>query len=247
MAASTIALLAPIPVRAQEESIHWAYASIFGTGRYSLDGQVETTVIGATPNWVRREPVLAASGDKIVGIRIRMPVSLGAHDVSSLQAIEGLSLSSVNAVSVVPGVEIEIPMSDRWSLKSLNYAGFGTEIRGGADARIFRAGFRSSLKFDSEKSALAFVTGLERFGYSASGGDSDAINLISAGIDVERPLSDTRIGNVPVAIHWHMLYSHYLDSLGFDLSSLDVDPTLISSEWELGGRFQSPRFATRLR
>lgn len=237
-----IVLLGPVAAWGQDDTIHWAYASYFGFGRYSLDGQVDTTVISATPGRVQRRPESNDDGTRRMGIRIRVPISIGAHELSSLDGIGDISLRSVNAISVVPGVEVELPMTQRWSLKSLAYAGFGTETRGGDDARIFHIGIRSRLRFERPKGLLYFVSGLERFGYSASGGASDAISAVIAGFEVERPLANKRLGGEPLAIHWHIHYSDYVESLGLslstlDLSALDIQPSSIDREWEVGTAF----------
>jgi hypothetical protein len=230
--------------------IHWAYASHFGTGRYSLAGGTETSVLSVAPRWVWREPEIEESGRPRPGFEFRLPISVGTHEFPSLDSIGGLTADSVNAVSVVPGVEVEWPMSDRWSLKTLGYLGFGTETGGGVDARIFRLGFRSRLAFDFEDTRMFLVSSLERIGYSADDDSSDAINLLATGLDFSRPLDNTKLGGDPLEIHWHVLYTNYLDTLGLDLSRVNLAPVSIGNEWELGvafGKQSSPLRFWRLK
>jgi hypothetical protein len=227
-------VLFTLAVPAQEEGIHWAYAAYFGTGRYSLDGRLDTTVVSFAPGRTLREPEILESGKRTLGYRIRVPVSLGAQEFGSLAQINQLALDRINAVSIVPGIEIDIPMSERWSLKSLAYLGLGAETGGGVDSKIFRFGFRSQLKFQFDQTEMALVNGIGRIGYSADDGSSDAINLIKTGLDFGRPLTEKKIGGDPVAINWHILYTNYLDSFGLDLSGARLRPSAFSSEWELG-------------
>jgi hypothetical protein len=128
-------------------------------------------------------------------------------------------------------------MSERWRLKALTYLGLGTESGGGADARIFRIGFRSQLGFMFGDTEMLLINGIGRIGYSADDGASDQINLLLTGLDFARPLKNTKIGGVPVRIHWHVLYTDYLDTLRLDFSEFSAPQASIDSEWELGMAF----------
>jgi hypothetical protein len=221
-------------VHGQEESIHWAYASYFGTGRYSLDGQLDTTVVGFSPGRSLREPRISESGKRQPGLRIRVPISLGAQEFSSLGQIGELSLDRISAISVVPGVEIEIPMSERWSVKSLAYLGLGSEPGNGINAKIFRFAFRSRLSFQFDETRMQLLNGVGRIGYSADNGASDAISFLLTGLDFSRPLKEKKIGGDSLQIHWHVLYTNYVESFGLDLAGASIRPGVISAEWELG-------------
>jgi hypothetical protein len=221
-------------VRAQDESFHWAYAAHFGTGRYALNGHSETIVLSVAPGWTWREPFLDQAGERRPGFRFLLPVAIGAYEFSSFNQIGKLNLGSINSISAVPGVEIRIPMSERWTLKTLGFVGLGTETGGGTDARIFRLGFRSQLRFMPKKTELLLVNGIGRIGYSADGGLSSQINLLLTGFDFRRPLQNRKIVGVPANIHWHVLHTRYLDSLGLSLAEFSARPVTVSSEWELG-------------
>jgi hypothetical protein len=226
----------PQPAAAQSSGFHWAYASYFGTGRYTLDGHSDTVVLSFAPAWSWRQPSLNAAGERTIGFRFRLPVSIGTAEFDSLDSIGGLTLDSVNAFSVVPGVEVEIPVSERLSLKPLGYVGMGWQPHAGDRAGIFRFGLRARLGFRFGDTRMHLVQGVERIGYAADAGDSDALNLISMGLDFDRPLNDTRIAGSLAEISWHLQYTRYLDSLGLDLRAVSPAPTL-SSEWELGAAF----------
>ena len=236
IALCAIGFCLPGPAVAQE-SIHWAYASYFGTGTYSLDNGVRAVLLGLSPKWEWRSASISESGRRTAGIEFRLPVSVGVHEFSDLEDIGQITPQSVNAVSIVPGVHIEIPMAERWSLKTLAYAGMGTEIGNNVDASIFRLGFRSQVRFDLRNTEMSLVNGIERIGYSDSNSVSDAINLLTTGLDFSRPLRRKKLGGAPVVIHWHAMYTSYLDSFGLDLADTALEPVSIGSEWELGVAF----------
>lgn len=235
---------------AAQSGIHWAYASYFGTGRYSLDGGPDTVVLAASPRWVWRSPSISESGKRSLGFEFRLPISVGAHEFGSLDLIEEITPDSVNAVSVVPGVEIEIPMSDRWRLKSMAYLGLGTDTQSNIDAEIFRLGFRSRLRFEIDQTEMYLVNGLERIGFSASNDVSDAINLVTAGLQFSRPMAEKKLNDDPLELHWHVMYTSYFDTLGLEFSEATLRPDTLGGEWELGiafGKRDQPLTIWRLR
>ncbi|MDX1562153.1 MAG: hypothetical protein R3305_04470, partial [Gammaproteobacteria bacterium] len=56
-----------------------------------------------------------------------------------------------------------------------------------------------------------------------------------------------RLGGDPVHLHWHVLYPHYLDTLGLNLTELAVDPVIVDAEWELGVGFSKGDRPLKLR
>jgi len=241
-----VASTLPCLASARDESFHWAYATHFGTGRYTLDGRTETVVLSVSPGWTWREPSLGSDGSRTIGYRFRFPVAVGTTEFESLDAINDLGLDSISALSVVPGVEIEIPVTGRWSLKPLAYLGLGAELGGGEHAGIFRLGLRSRLVFDLGDTDMHLVNAVERIGYSESGGSSDAFNLVLTGLDFSRPLENSRIGGERVVIGWHVMYTSYVDSLGLDIRAASLRPATISGEWELGVSFGKQSSRLRL-
>lgn len=194
-------------------------------------------MLAVSPGWSWREPELPESGRRRPGYRFEVPVSIGSHEFDSLDSIGNIRPASINAVSVVPGVEVEWPMSERWSLKALGFVGLGVETGSDAQAEIFRFGFRSQLAFDLDDTRMFLVNRIGRIGYSADDGSSDAINLVSTGLDFGRPLENKRLGDDPLSLHWHVMYTDYVGSLGLDLSGLSLGSGSLSSEWELGVAF----------
>jgi hypothetical protein len=205
------------------------------------------------PGWTWREASLAESGERSIGYRFRFPIAIGAHDFSGLGALDAhdaldeLSLDNVSTISVMPGVDIEIPVSQRWSLKALAFAGYGTVTGNAESATIFRLGLRSRLGFDLGASHLSLVNGVGRFGFDPSLGPSSAINLVMSGVDVTRPLQHLGLGGEPAAINWHLLYTRYTDTIGLDLITQQLDPVVVDAEWELGFSFskQTGRLALK--
>lgn len=105
-----------MPVAAGDEeggNVHWAYASYFGTGTYELGNSKTVTVLRPTPRWTYRQGAFEEDGSRTLGWRFRVPVAVGFHkfDFDDLPGI--IDSDNVGSVSVIPGVEMDIPVTRR--------------------------------------------------------------------------------------------------------------------------------------
>ena len=217
--------------------MHWAYAAFFGTGHYSLDGESETTVLRISAGHVFRQAALDETGMRTVGVRLKVPFAIGAHEFDSPDLFPSFTFDSINSFSIVPGVEFDIPIAARWSLKPLIYVGMGTETDGDVDAEIFRLGLRSERVFATSPTSVTLYNSLLRMGYSADDDSSDAVSLFEMGLDFGRSLANRKLGGAPVRIYWHALYTRYFDELTLDSGDFSLVTAGIDSEWEVGAGF----------
>jgi hypothetical protein len=231
------ALLVVAAGTARAQSIHWAYAAFYGTGVYSLDGETETTMLRVSGGRILRHAELDETGARTVGIRVRVPFAIGAHEFESPDLLPTLRFDSINSFSIVPGVELDVPIAAHWSLKPLGYVGWGMETGSDVDARIFRLGLRSERVFEPSETSVTLYNSLLRMGYSADDGNSDSANMLEIGLDFGRSLENREIGGTPVRIYWHALYTHYFDELTLDSGDFSLEPAGIDSEWEIGAGF----------
>jgi hypothetical protein len=219
------------------DPVHWAFASYFGTGRYVVDDRVDTFILSFTPGWERREASLTEDGERELGIRFRLPVAVGVHDFSPSDFIGDLDLDDVGTVSVVPGVEIEIPVTERFRLKTLSYLGWGSELGSSRSAIIHWLGLRSQLRFELSDTEMFLVNELSRVGYSSNSSVSGSVVPLMAGLDFRRRLKNKQIGGEPLYINWHVAYTNYLDGLNLDLRDRETTAPDIGKEWQLGFAF----------
>lgn len=189
-----------------------------------------------SPSWLWREARLAVDGQRSLGIRFRFPVSIGAYEFAALEGIGSLRPESIDAISVVPGTEIEIPMTERWRLKALGFAGLGKEAGGAAHARIFRLGFRSRYDIQIDETQMSLVSSLERMGFSDAD-ESSALNMLSLGLDFSRTMKEKKFGDTRLVLHWHVSVTDFGDRFGLDATVREANPVTTSGEWELGFAF----------
>jgi len=217
-----------------EDVVHWAYAAFFGTGRYEVRGSEDVYVLSYEPRWELRPPARDPAGRRRPGISLRFPVSVGVHELNIDNALD---TGNVRTVSAVPGVDFELPMSDRWSLRPVLHAGYGSQTGGGSSAWIYWTGLRSELKFGHGDLEWALVNALTYVGYSAdSGPDGDGLPLLT-GFEFQRPLGDKKIGGSQVMLHWHAAYTTFLKDLDFQVAGLSEERLDLPNQWELGVAF----------
>jgi len=235
--AACLGLLTSPAARAQtdaEAAIHWAYAPYFGTGWYRAEGAEEILALSFRTGKILREAELGPNGERRIGLRLRFPVAVSVHNLDSNPPFGGFDLDNLSAISAVPGVEIEIPMNERWSLKSLSYAGWGTRLDGTDSAYIYWAGIRSSLSFGDGPLRWSMINGLTGVGYRPKGLPSDLVLPLLTGFEFSRPLANRKLGDDMLYLNWHVAHSHYFDEVELGLPDAEGAPLRIDSEWELG-------------
>ena len=237
-------LPAPIP---------WAYSAYFGTGVYEVDGGETLYVIRVAPSWRIREGSLDEQGHRTIGWRIRVPIAFGLHEFDTSDLGSAVSLDNVSTIAAVPGVEFDIPMTDRWSLRPFANFGWGGQVGGGASAWVYWAGLKSRVTFSGDGFDWAIVNALTYSGYtdgaSAKGvhTSSRVLPLLTA-FEFDRPI-EKKIGGEPVHLYWTFGYTDYVADEPLLLGSL-VTSAHIDDEWEVGmafGRGKEPLKLWRLR
>jgi hypothetical protein len=228
-----------------EDPIHWAYGAYFGTGAYRLADGEKAYIVSARPRWQIRDAALDEQGRRQVGVVLRFPVAIGAYDFDASAIGQTLGLDNVGTLSVVPGVEIDIPMSARWSLKPLAYGGWGTELDGDASAWMYWTGIKSRLRFPGADTSWALVNALTYVGYSTNAGEHGNSLPLFTGFEFDRPLGAKKLADEQVVLHWHVGYTSYLNGLELfrdsNFEHLDLD-----GEWELGIAFGTGEEPLRL-
>jgi hypothetical protein len=234
--------------------IPWAYSAYFGTGVYEIDNGETSYVIRAAPSWRIREASLDEQGRRAIGWRIRVPIAFGLHEFDTSALASAVKLDNVSTITAVPGVEFDIPMTKRWSLRPFGAFGYGAEIGGGdSSAWVYWAGVKSRFTFPADGFDWAIVNALTYSGYTDDKSasrvhtSSRVLPLLTA-FEFDRPI-EKKIGGEPVHLYWTLGYTDYLANEPLLLGSL-VAPAHIDDEWEVGmafGRGKEPLKLWRLR
>ena len=215
--------------------VHWGYSAYFGTGWYQVGDAQDVFVLRPAPRWRWGQPGIDDDGRRNLGIEFRLPVTFGLNQLNADELSDILDSDNFGTVSVTPGIEVEIPITERWSLKPLAYLGWGTELNDPQSAWIYWAGLKSRYRLGNGKLNWSLVNSLEYIGYTPTDGPSSDAVPVMAGLEFQWPMGDKRLGGQPLYLDWHATYRAYLDNLNFVFGGGST--TKIADEWELGLAF----------
>jgi len=219
-----------------EESIdlvHYSYATLLGTGFYKV-GDRRVGVLRVPLSYQVRE---TESSNK-PGIRITIPVTVGVHNFE-LSDIPELRLDDLVTMTVMPGVEFNFQINDRWAVDPSVNIGYGRDLTNGDSSLLWGAGVRSRYAFETTKPALTLGSEALYSGYNPDKGSADSIVRLALGLDARIP-TGWSIGNSNLFVGTHAIAYYYPVSLTF--RSIDFDRFKTRTEFEFGlalGRYPS--------
>ena len=196
-------------VQDQQDLINWYYAATFGTGVYTAGDRT----VAALQLPFSRE--LRPVGEGRYGLKLRIPVTFGFYDYTFDEAFTGEFPDEVGTVSVMPGLEWELPLSHRWTLRPYFSAGIGQELSGNESALIYDFGFTSRFLLGEDKGVeFALVNSLTAAGYRPRGGPSQPFGVFALGVDLVIPMNLVLFGR-DAFIGFTPIYYYYFNKVSF--------------------------------
>ena len=212
----------PSDAAAQEQAsdgVHWAFSAYFGTGWYSVSGDRDVFVFRVTPEWELAEPSFEA-GERNFGWYLKTPVVTGLDRFDVDEVVEAVDLDNVTFLSVNPGIDVEIPVNDVWSLRPYASLGYGSALNGGESAWSYWAGIKSRvLIHGGTASTWHLVNNVGYVGYTPNAGPSDKFWPAMAGLEVSHAVRRKGAGRTtPWLLHWNAGYTYFGDDILFSRS-----------------------------
>jgi len=206
-----------------DELFNWYYASIFGTGFYRI-GEQQVAALRVPLRYELRP----ASAERW-GIRLTLPVT-AAFAPFDLRDFN-LGQVKTQGLTVLPGIELEIPLRQDWWLRPYANLGGGWEFHSGASSTIFSLGATTlHTRPLGEASRLALGGKLGYAGYSA-GSEASQLVQLSLGTEVAVP-AGFAIAERAALVVIQLTGSVYFKELEFLLPSTGT--MQVSRELELG-------------
>jgi hypothetical protein len=138
----------------EKRQFNWAFATEIGSGIYDISGR--TLQVYQLPlSYTFRKP----EGSRY-GWRFTYPITFGFFSFSPDDIIESGLSKNVATLSVVPGVELLMPVRDNWLLRPYAEAGRVWDRTGDVDAGIYSIGIRSRADFEAAAFHLTLGNGL---------------------------------------------------------------------------------------
>jgi len=208
-----------------DNAVHYSFSALLGTGYYTV-GDRRVAVLRAPLSYRVRE----TGGPKEPGIRIKIPVTVGLHNFK-INDIPDLRIDDLVTMTIMPGVEFNYQINDRWAVDPAVHIGYGRDMTNNDSSLLWGANVRSRYAFDMNKIPLTLGSEALYAGYDPNTGPADSIVRLSLGLDARIP-TGWSIGNHNMFIGTHTTVFYYPVSLRFP--KIDRDRYKTSSELEFG-------------
>lgn len=212
------------------EPIHWAYSTFFGTGWYQIGDNRSVFVLRIPPRQTLRESGFKETGERKIGVRIKYPLTLGVHNIDDIP--DFIQSDNFGTVSFTPGVELEIPINEKWYLRTFANVGWGKDLDAGDSVWIYYSGIKSRYTFEGEKFDWALLSGLYYAGYTPDKGRSDRLAAAQLGVEFRQPLKNMTLAGRALDLHYNFMYSFLGKDLHFGLPDGGFD--VVEDQLEVG-------------
>lgn len=127
--------------RSEQTFIDFGFATQLGSGVYAMSGR--------TLQVYRLPFAYEFKGDESARIRWRLtlPVTFGILDFEPIDVIDTGLPDSLDALSFVPGIEVDIPLRADWRIQPFVESGVARDKTSDLDERVHSAGLRSYYEF----------------------------------------------------------------------------------------------------
>ena len=170
-----------------DELFNYSFAVWLGSGYYRVKDSDKRFAILRVPAAFTLRPAdieKPAFIDRL-GLRLLLPAIVGYEKDTDTNF-------SFGTVALVPGLEVQIPVTEHWTLKPFAQAGAGKDTAGGSVRYIYGGGVRSLISIPWHK----FVFGIGNSLVLAEDRDSTSksssgFSMANAGLDVQYPTNLT--------------------------------------------------------
>jgi hypothetical protein len=212
------------------KQVHWAVGAFFGTGWYRVDDNRSVYVLRIPPRQTLSRASLDEHGNRQLGIEIQYPVSLGLNKLDEIP--DFVEFDNYSTISFTPGVQVEVPINRRWSLRPYAHLGYGWESETQEGALIWYGGVKSRYLFSDSRYRWSLLNGLFFAGYKPEFEDRGQYASFMTGLEFNQPLQSFRLNDDPLYLNWHLTYDWFFDELSFHVDADNVES--FRDQWELG-------------
>lgn len=198
---------------AQADAIHWAFAPLVGTGWYQVEGGGTAFVLKLAPSQEFRAPGAGGHHKREYGVRLNYHAAVGLYDLGDLSEI--VDRGNISTLSFTPGIEIEVPMSDDWRLKTLAHVGYGSSLGESLSAWIYYAGLKSRLEFGGAHGQWALLNAIYYAGYEPNRGPTRDLTSLYTGLEFRHSPDDLSLLGRASNLYWQLGFSYIGDGVQF--------------------------------
>jgi hypothetical protein len=177
---------------------------------------------------------LRSPGGGGVGVRLTCPVSLTSVRFETLADVKPF-VKKLGIAAVVPGIELQIPVSDRFRLRPFAEAGIGKGTDGGRTEVLYGVGIRARIDQPYRRLQLTFGGSAMRRKRGTGGGEYAGHSMFEAAIDSQVPLGFS-VGTRQARGGVYVIARGFN---GLELPRAGQDPIALRSQFEAGVSFST--------
>lgn len=219
------------PPENPDPTIHWAYASFFGSGWYRLTDSQSAFILSVAPEWDSRDIDLIA-GQPAARLTAAVPVTVGVADLSLDDVPAALNPDNFLAGSIGLSTDLDITLDERWSLRPHAQLSVGSQLSDPNTTLTYRVDLRARRQYSLLGRSGALVGGIGTVGYSAERGRDDRFDYAELGAEIAQPLGRLSWSGGPDLIHAHLNYAYFFNDIVVQTTRSAVTRT--SDAWEVG-------------
>ena len=218
-----------------ETSVHWAYASYFGTGWYKISDQQSAFIANFAPRWASRDTGWSKVADREAVLTVRIPVTVGVAQLDFEDVPGILDPENFSTVSAGIRADIDMPVTARFSVRPNIQLNYGTVIGESDHAWTYRGDIRGRYTFEAGNLDWALIGAAGFVGYDANRGTDDSFTYAAFGAEFAYPVSWFSTAESQTLLYWHVLYTDFLNRV--EVRS-DLDQTAeVTNYWQAGVAF----------
>ena len=189
--------------------LNYSYFSELGFGEYNTDNREVRAI--QIPFSYQLRPMT----EDRWGIKLLFPITFGVLGLDAVNDIGDVISLEVKALSIVPGIELQIPVRERWVLKPFGKVGGGKDVSGGEFTYIYSTGLKSSYTIPWKEFTFTLGNAVAFDGYKPKDENREDYSSISIGWDTVYPLGFTFKGRRTNIGGW-VSYYYYFEDLEFE-------------------------------
>lgn len=222
---------AELPAAAEPpRQVHWAVGAFFGTGWYRVDENRSVYILRIPPRQTLRTAALEEDGTRRLGVEIHYPLSLGLNKLEDVP--DFIEFDNYGTISFTPGIEAEIPINPRWSLRPYAHLGYGWESETQDGALIWYGGVKSRYRLGQGRIRWSLLNGLYYAGYKPQFDNRGQYGSFMTGLEFSRPLGTLTLNGDPLYFNGHLTYNWFFDRLNFHVDEGRMES--FRDQWEVG-------------
>ena len=215
-----------------EPNEQWVNASYFGTGWYQLNENRDVYVLKVAPRWTVGEAGFDDEDKRNVAITYRVPMTFGLSQFDFNDVPGILDPDNLSTASLAFGMDVDVPLSERFSLRPLAEVGYARVLGESDSAWTYLAELRSRYSFRPGKLEWDLLANLGFVGFTPKAGNSDQFTFATLAAEFGYPVDWFGRTDSQTMFYWSIGYTEFIDEIGFDAGIPGIES--VSNYWQAG-------------